>query len=485
MAFGIPPVTTSGTNGRRRTTTPTSAPVVKNGSMIQGIGGGIPRNTPSPNPTPTPVPAPTPSGEPAPRRGRPVQPTSLPPAPEPPPPTGVTAQGKPYWAHPTDPTKVTFQPPGTLPQVVYNGTESPRPQIDRWNDQQAEADSAANVIANQYETWFNNTQDRALGGYLGGVNTASQVNGLNNRALEDSAGNQLALSQEQTYRNGLDMTGLGLTNNLLRTQLGLAGEQRGADIGRIKDQWALRNGQHVSDQDYIKGVWGRATEQHGADTQQSIAMADQARLGYGYAGADLENSTNRANLQESTARRGAMSAAAGAGAFGSAGFRDNVGDITELAGLNRDSAWNTYEQQRDSVTGNLRDISYGRGNLDRRYTGDVADFEKQLGDNDRNYQGDINQFQYGIGQANRNYRGDAAQIDKALQDNTLAMRGLESMARSYGIQRKDIVETLKTATERHNINLTQLISEMNTAYSQGNQDRIFQFQQFVSQLIGA
>jgi len=344
---------------------------------------------------------------------------------------------------------------------------------------------AAGTLASQYDAWLRSTQARALGQLTGGIGSASSINSLNNDALKRSAINQLGLNFEQQNRNSLDRLSLQNSNQLANTNLGLAGQQRDADIGRIKGQWQLRNGQFVADQDYVRGVWGRTTEQFGADQAQSAAMADQARLGYGYAAADLENQTNRTNLQESSNRRAATSDAAGRGAFGSAGFRDNISDIGELAGLNREAAWNTYEQQRDSTTGQLRDIDYGRGNLDRRYVGDVADYQKQLGDNSRNYQGDVLNYQYGIGQAGRDYTATAASINKQLQDNKYADQALQSMARTLGIQSKDITQTLATATQRNNINLTQLISDMNSAYLQGDADRVQQFNQFLYQLIGA
>lgn len=344
--------------------------------------------------------------------------------------------------------------------------------------------AGANTLADQYDAWLRNTQARAFGQLTSGVASATGINDLNNRQLKSSAINQLGLNAEAKFRNGLDLAGVNNSNSLINQNMGLAKEQYDADTGRIKGQWQLRNGQLVSDNDYIRGVWGRAGEQLGADQSNMSRLAAQAQLGYGYAASDLENATNRANLQESTSRRAATSDAAGRGAFGSSGFQDNISDITELAGLNRDSAWNTYEQRRDAVTGNLGDISFERGNLDRRYQGDVASYQKQIDDNDRNYAGDVLNFQYGLGQAGRDYRQTTAGLNKQLQDNKLAAQAIQSIARGYGIQDKDIVATLKTATERNNINLSQMIGEMNAAYQQGDSDRIQQFNQFMYQMIG-
>jgi hypothetical protein len=379
-------------------------------------------------------------------------------------------------------------PNSPYPNIGIRPEDASTILLDQYQMQTADnlerSNTAANTLASQYDAWLRSTQARSLGQLTTGIASATGINDLNNRALGQSAGNQLGLSIEQTVRNRLDQMGLGNSNNLINQQLGLAGEQRSADIGRIKDQWSLRNGQLVSDNDYIRGVWGRTTEQYGADQSNMARLAQQTQQGYGYAASDLENSTNRANLQESTSRRSATSQAAGAGAFGSAGFRDNIEDIGGLANLNRESAWNTYEQRRDQVTGQLGDIDYGRGNLDRRLQGDVAGYQKQLDDHNRNYQGDVINYRYGIGQADRDYRGTANQLEKALKDNSLAAQGLESMARSYGIQRKDIIQTLSTATQRNNINLAQMIGEMNAAYQQGDSDRIFQFNQFLANMMG-
>lgn len=489
MAFGTPPVFPASTGSRRRASgtegPPTAQPPQKQETPP------TPTTTP---PTTTPSTPPTgtlPNPDPGPPNPNPAPPASFPPITLP---TGRVIGGQqpaiPYYNNEIIlPSEWSQAYPGVpYPTGSVRGEDASRVQLDQYMTQ-TEADrvaqtSAADALGSQYEAWLRGTQERSFGQLLGGIGSASGINQLNNRALQNSADNQLALNNEQRIRNGLDQQGIDVSNRYLGVQRGLAGEQRNADIGRIQGQWALRNGQIVSDQDYIRGVWGRATEQYGADQAQSAAMADQARLGYGYAADDLSNQVNRVGLQEGANRRAAVSDSAGRGAFGSAGFKDNVADIGELADLSRESAWNQYERSRDATTGELRDIDYGRGNLDRRYAGDVANFQKQLEDNQRNYEGDVLNFRYGIGQADRDYRNTTAGINRQLEDNNLARQALQSMARSYGIQDRDIVQTLQTATERNNINLSQLISDMNVAYQQGDADRILQFNQFLYNLIG-
>lgn len=489
MAFGVPPVY-SGTPTRRRTAPPTGTTTPSQTTTTTTTAPPPPPSSPVPTGTTPQPPSPTPT--------LPTTPIVIVPP--------RTAQGPP---HPTQgyPTKTTnplipyennqlispTQWSQRWPTVPYP-TQSVRPEdaqaviVDQYNRQTADTLdrqlSGADTLAAQYDAWLRSTQARSLGQLTSGVASATGINNLNNRALEQSARNQLGLNMEQRIRNGFDQQGVEVSNRYIGNLWGLAGEQRDADIGRIRGQWALRNGQVVSDQDYIRGVWGRATEQFGADQAQSAAMADQARLGYGYAANDLQNTTNRVSLQEQANRRSATSEAAGRGSFGSAGFRDNISDIGELASLSRESAWNQYEQRRDATTGELRDIDYGRGNLDRRYAGEVADFQKQLEDNQRGYESDVLGYRYGIGQADRDFRGTTASLAKQLEDNKLAKLGLQSMARSYGIQDRDIMQTLETATQRNNINLAQLIGEMNATYAQGDADRIFQFNQFLHNLIG-
>jgi hypothetical protein len=492
MAFGVPPFAPTGTNGRRRsnaTPPPIAAPPNPDYASTTTTTAPPP-TTPPPSPVPTGT---IPTGPAVPNSptnpNLPVRPAAGPP---------YQGQFPPVYQVPMIPYENNALIPPSEWAKRYPGSPFPTDHVSPQDAQTVMLDqymldlagqktasqTAADQLAGQYDAWLRSTQGRALGQLTGGIGTATAINDLNNKALYQSGGNQLALNIEQLVRNKLDQQGIAASDQQIKSTLGLAAEQLHADTARIKGQWQLRNGQFVSDQDYIRGVWGRATEQYGADQAQSAALADQARLGYGYAAADLENSVNRTNLQEGANRRAATSDAAGRGAFGSSGFRENVADIGELAELNRDSAWNQYEQVRDNVTGQLRDIDYGRGNLDRRLQGDIAGFQKQLGDNERNYQGDILNYQYGIGQANRDFRQTAASVDKALQDNRLAAQGLDSMARSLGIQNRDIIQTMNTAAQRNNINLSQVIADMNTAYQQGDADRIFQFQQFITNLMG-
>lgn len=494
MALGVPPYAASGTNGRRKTQ---AAPPIASPPNPEYAQGTTTTTTAPPPPPQTP-----PTGT-VPNPLQPLVPNSpanpnqpYRPAAGPPGPNGQYPQPYQVPQIPYQDNKVIL--PSTW-QSQYPGVPYPFDSVSSADAQNVLIDqtmlgsadtlsrqgAAANTLASQYDAWLRSTQARALGQLTGGIASASAINGLNNNALKQSAVNQLGLNWEQQVRNNIDRMQLGNANNLLNTNLGLAGQQRDADKNRIMGQWQLRNGQLVADQDYIRGVWGRTTEQYGADQAHSQELADQARLGYGYAANDLQNQTARTNLQESANRRAAQSDAAARGAFSSSGFRENLADIAELGQLGRESAWNQYEQQRDSVTGQLQNIDYGRGNLDRQYAGNIADYQKQLGDVGRNYQGDVLNYQYGLGQANRDYASTAAQINKQLADNRYADQALQSMARSLGIQSKDITQTLATATQRNNINLSQLIADMNSAYQQGDADRVQQFNQFLYQLIGA
>lgn len=307
----------------------------------------------------------------------------------------------------------------------------------------------SNVLANQYDAWLKAQQQQSATNRNTDVTLANSVNNVNNKSLVNSTQNQLNLNNEARFRNSLDQQGVDIQN------------------AQIQAQWGVTNDQFMQDQAYISGVWGRGNAANQADNAYFNQRETNTRLGYGFADTEQSLANQRAQLQRDVNNRGAFSDATSRGAAVSQGFSDNLNTIESQLSLAQQAAQSTRDQQYANVSQSIFDNRNSQRIGNEQWADKSASLNKSETDT-------VNA-----------YKQRTIDMQAQLDQNGVAKDALASVAREYGLKDKDLLDSLGSAIEKNNLNLSQVIQNITEAYQSKDANQIAQMNQFLAQLMGA
>jgi len=217
----------------------------------------------------------------------------------------------------------------------------------------------------------------------------------------------------------------------------------------------------------------QSTDQYAA--QQGKDLLAQ----YGFAGEQFAQQQEGLFADRSTSNRAAASDAAARGAFGSAGFGDNLQDIAGQYSRGMDA--NTLQLDRTNESLDVRDREIGQGRKDLRlgYEGqqigfaqDAAGINYQHATNKTNTEGAYNQLT-GQYSANDLQRTQLQNVDK----------GLDSLAKEYGLRKQDMRNQFDNAVTGMGLDLNDTQQQLEQMLNSGNAQLQAQGMQFMQQMM--
>ena len=348
--------------------------------------------------------------------------------------------------------------------------------------QQYDTDQLASQFRNQQVDQFGNfqsSQQSALQDqYNQGLAMATGRTDFNTDVLRQGLTTDLGLLGQQQYRNvDLARQGVGIDQNYLNTMRGVT-----------QNIFGIQGEQHQGEQDYINAMIGQLNErQRTAFDKYNVndryaagqAVDNNRQLGFNARG--YEQDVQGAFAARGTQQRGAVSDAAARGAFGSAGFGDNIQDIygqydqaTKAATLGLDQA-NQQVDERDRAIGNSRD------NLGLDYRGQQTAFREQQLGYDRAHMNNNT----GYRMQGEQMRGTMAGYDKQGAELKNTMAGIDSLAKEYGIKKQDLLNGFKNGVTKLNLDLADTQAQLEQMLSSGNAQLIQQGMNFMNQMVAA
>jgi hypothetical protein len=255
---------------------------------------------------------------------------------------------------------------------------------------------------------------------------------------------------------------------VLDTSRGLVGQDFSRQQGFLNDQIGFLNERQRLAYDQFQ-----STDQF-AGQQARDLMAQ-----YGFAGRQFAQTQEEAFANRDTQRRAATSDAAARGAFGSAGFGDNIQDIHGQYSRNMDA--NTLQLDRTTQSIDERDREIGQQRKDLRigYAGQQVGFRQDArGINNAH---DINRIST-EGQYNQ-LRGQYSANDLQRANLQNVDKGLSSLAKEYGLREQDIKNQFEQGLDRMGLDLNDTQQKLGQMLASGNAQLIAQANQFMSQMM--
>ena len=387
----------------------------------------------------------------------------------------------------------SFAASGLDPAVWMNSTPAVRQQASAWGTNLPLAGSIVDQQRADYNTNLAATTQRNQNVDLFGSFQASQQS-----ALQDQYNQGLAMATGRTDFN-TDVLRQGLS-----TDLGLLGEQRYRNVdlaregvaidqnylntmrGVTNNIFGIQGEQHQGERDYINAMIGQLNERqrtafdkYNVNDQYAAGQAVDNNRQLGFNARGYEQDIQSAFANRGTQQRGAVSDAAARGAFGSAGFGDNIQDIygqydqaRQAATLGLDQA-NQQVDERDRAIGNARD------NLGLDYRGQQTAFqEQQLGYGRAHMNNDT-----GYRMQGEQTRGTLAGYDKQGAELQNVTKGLDSLAKEYGIKKQDLMNGFRNGVTKLNLDLADTQAQLEQMLSSGNAQLIQQGMNFMNQMV--
>ena len=270
------------------------------------------------------------------------------------------------------------------------------------------------------------------------------------------ADNRAALLHNANMRGVLD-TSKDLVGQDYTRQQGFLNDQ----IGFLNDRQDLAYNQFQSSDEY-------------AGQQARDLMAQ-----YGFAGRQFAQTQEEAFANRETQKRAASSDAAARGAFGSAGFGDNLQDIYGQYGRTMDANTLQLDRTNQSIDERDRDIGQQREQLRFGYEGQQIGFRQDA--RGINNQHDINRIS-SEGQYNQ-LKGQYSANDLQRANLQNVDKGLQSLAKEYGLKEADIKNQFNQAVDRMGLDLNETQQQLGQMLASGNAQLIAQANQFMSQMM--
>lgn len=331
-------------------------------------------------------------------------------------------------------------------------------------------------ILDQYNSWSNSQSDALLTQYNLGVNNMTALYDLNKGILEQGRNTDLGLLDERRYRD-VDLA-----------REGLAGKQQ--DLSQYYDILAKRMGirrdMFTTDRDYFNALnnllgreRGLAYDKFQTNDQYLAGVGQDNQKQYGFAARDYRTDIAGSRLQRDTSRRAATSDSAARGAFGGAGFRDNISDIMSQYGLNMETANLGLDRANQQIGEADRQIGNQRANLGFGYQGQVIGFDRDAAGLTRsaaqNYHGYRDDLQ--------GFRKQRVDLDSQGRDLAQTGKALDSLAREYGIKRSDLENQFNNAVTRLGLDSKQAREQLEQMLNSGNAELVRRGLDFMNQMM--
>lgn len=361
---------------------------------------------------------------------------------------------------------------GTNMSMAGELTQQQRAQYD----QQQSANQFRNNQVDQFGNFQQSQMDSLQAQYDQGLLSATGRADYNQDILRQGLSSDLALLGQQQYRNvDLARQGVGIDQNYLNTMRGVT-----------QNIFGIQGEQHRNEQQYINAMIGQLNDrQRTAFDKYNVndryaaqqAVDNNRQLGFNARGyeQDIQSAFSNRGIQQ----RGAVSDAAARGAFGSAGFGDNIQDIYGQYDQARNAATLGLDQANQQVDERDRAIGNARDNLGLDYRGQQTAFqEQQLGFGRAH---DNNNTGYRI--QGEQTRGTMAGYDKQGAELQNVSKGLDSLAKEYGIKRQDLKNGFDNAVTKLGLDLADTQTQLEQMLSSGNAALIQQGMNFMNQMM--
>lgn len=333
-----------------------------------------------------------------------------------------------------------------------------------------------NGYIDQFGALQTSMQDNLMGQYTSGAGMAQGRYNLGVDQANQGYATDRALLGERQYRdvdlarnnNAIDMNYNGVMRGVLDERRGIRGDVFSNQQGYLNDQTGFLNQSR-------QNAYSRFGSNDAFLGQQSKDLMAQ----YGFAGRQFDQDIQGAFAQRDTQRRGATSDATARGAFGSAGFGDNIQDIQGQYDRSKDAATLGLDQATQGIDERDRAIGNDRANLRFNYTDTTIGFDRdQRGidkghqDNKTGYQDDLATFR-GQYAANDRDRGQLQNVNK----------GLDSLAREYGIKGQDLKNQLDASITKMGLDLNETMTSLEQMLNSGNAQLQAQGMSFMQQMM--
>lgn len=348
-------------------------------------------------------------------------------------------------------------------------------QQSAFNDQQASTQQSNSLIdqfgqiqdlnALNLQTQFDQGSAMAQGRY-----------DMNLGHMQTNLYNDLGVLGQQRFRNvdlARDDNRASLINNanqrgVLDVSRDLVGQDFTRQQGFLNDQTGFLNER----QDLAYNQFQSSDQYAGQQARDLMAQ-------YGFAGRQFAQTQEEAFANRGTQTRAASSDAAARGAFGSAGFGDNMQDIYGQYSRSMDANTLQLDRTNQSIDERDREIGNQRQNLRFGYEGQQIGFRQdargianQQDINRIGTEGQYNQLtsQYS---ANDLQRANLQNVDK----------GLSSLAKEYGLKESDIKNQFEQQVDRMGLDLNETQQSLGRMLASGNARLIAEANSFMSQMM--
>jgi hypothetical protein len=414
-----------------------------------------------------------------------------------------------FWGAPTTRTQVSdtytqqygadavrrAQASGLDPEVYFNPllTDKARGIIDQWgtnlpnaadiiegqqagyNMQQAQYDRDDNFME-QFDAYSQSQQAGRDSSYADQTGMAGARHTLALDELNQGFGVDMGILGQRKYRdvdlarndNQADLGYLNTMRGITNAREGLTGQQFATDQGFNRQNWNELQTQ--------KGTaYDRFMENDSYGQQQGVDNNKQ----YGFTAQQYQQSTDDAFDQRNTQQRANVSASAGAGSFGSAGFRDNNSDIVGQYGSALNSAGLSMDRQNQQTDEQDRAIGHSRelNNLGYKDTQSAFRGQENQLQHQRTSQGNA------YNQDLQGYAATRAGYDKEGNRLENVGKGLDSLAKEYGLKGQDIENQFQSAVTGAGLDLNEVNMRLERELNSGNAEAMQRANQFMYQMM--
>ena len=336
--------------------------------------------------------------------------------------------------------------------------------------------TANNQYIDQYGALQTSMQDNLLNQYTQGAGMASARYDLGFDQLEQGYHTDRALLDERRYRdvdlarnnNAVDLNYQNVMRGVLDERRGIRGEVFGIQQDYLNDQLGFVN----RSQD---NAYNRFQSSDAYLGQQGKDLMAQ----YGFNARGFDQDIQSAFAQRGTQQRGAVSDAAARGAFGSAGFGDNIQDIYGQYQRATDAATLQLDQGNQAVDERGRAIGNDRANLRFNYTDQTIGFDRDKRGIDKGHQDNITGYRDDLA----TFRGQYAANDRDRAQLQNVNKGLDSLAREYGIKATDLRNQFDNAVTKMGLDLNDTMGQLEQMLNSGNAQLQAQGMQFMQQMM--
>jgi hypothetical protein len=322
----------------------------------------------------------------------------------------------------------------------------------------------------------NYQQDSLLSQYKNAVGTADERYALGERQLQQGRDTDLGLLAERRYRD-VDLAGqdnrAGLLNN--SNQRDVLDQRRGIRGESFQQQQDFLNQQTGFVNDRATSAYNQfqSTDQYGAQQSQDL-MAQ-----YGFAGRQYGQEIQDAFANKATQTRAASSDAASRGAFGSAGYGDNVQDIAGQYQRATDASSLGLDRTNEGLDARDRDIGQQRKDLRIGYDDQRTGFNQEVaGINDAQQRNNL-----GYRDDLASYQGQYSTNDMQRTKLEAVDKGLASLAKEYGLKEQDMKNAFKNAMDKMGLDLTETNEQLAEMLNSGNAQLMAQATSFQQQAV--